>query len=415
MAAKDRAQRKLVVLQEASSSDYRPSHSPQDMAAAELSAQDYEDFERICTVESDSESGHVFQKKIDNYFLNRQEFGELVIRSTPIRLYLEATYKCNLKCPHCSRSEADIKGRQTDADMEMYKATSNLVERAIEVQMHGLGEPFLARNFEEQMRFIVDRGATPFACTNGQKLYPDKLRLMAEQFGSIAFSVDSLNQENGEILRPGMKVEKLFAAMDCVAKLREEFPKLPLFVFTVTTTFLRTDWGPLLDRLRDYGPLGWVMIPFEHTGDEELDKVGLSMEDHLSLIDEIRAASKDTGVWVLSGFPNEEGYCYEPWSRAFIGSNGDVRPCCRAPEDLVMGNLKKQPFEEIWNNERYQDLRSTVNTEKAWPICADCKYRNFSANFPPPSHIVKWKLEQSREQDEREDAPPLAVAPDSDS
>ncbi|MBS1122694.1 MAG: Radical domain protein [Deltaproteobacteria bacterium] len=366
------------------------------MTSAELDDADVAAFQRFA--DDDPARGdhrHVFQQKIDNYFLNKQEFGQRVLASTPIRLYLEATYKCNLSCTHCNRSEADLKGRQTDARMELYQQAARIVENAIEVQMHGLGEPYLARNFSEQLAFIADRGATPFACTNGQKLFPDKIRQLAESSGSFAVSIDSLVEAHGELLRPGMKVESVFRALDCAAQLRQEFPRLPMFVFSVSVKFFRDDWRPLFERLRAYAPLGWVVIPFEETGDAEFDQISLSLDEHRALVAEMQQVTDGSGVDVLSGFANEAGNCYEPWSRAFIGSNGDVRPCCRAPEDIVMGNLNDQPFDEIWNGEKYQDLRATVNTPAAWPICQDCKYRNFSANYPPPPHLIQWKLKRS--------------------
>ena len=58
-----------------------------------------------------------------------------------------------------------------------------------------------------------------------------------------------------------------------------------------------------------------------------------------------------------------------------ILENGDVLPCCVAGGDLIMGNLKRNPFEEIWNGPAYQRLRRTVNSAHPHPVCKACNMR----------------------------------------
>jgi radical SAM protein with 4Fe4S-binding SPASM domain len=64
--------------------------------------------------------------------------------------------------------------------------------------------------------------------------------------------------------------------------------------------------------------------------------------------------------------------CSWPWRQCNIAVNGDVNPCCGGLPP--MGNIYEKPFEEIWNSERYMDLRATVNTSDRWPACRKCHY-----------------------------------------
>lgn len=74
--------------------------------------------------------------------------------------------------------------------------------------------------------------------------------------------------------------------------------------------------------------------------------------------------------------PNDAGprSCGNPWTHVHIKSDGKVYPCCFSDE--VMGDLREQPFEEIWNGEKYQDLRKTLKEERPWASCrrASCNW-----------------------------------------
>ena len=72
------------------------------------------------------------------------------------------------------------------------------------------------------------------------------------------------------------------------------------------------------------------------------------------------------------GWPGQY-YCDMPWRRAFIGLEGDVKPCC-APQAPVMGNAFRQDFMEIWNGPGYRELRSGLTTGKLTSYCRRCPY-----------------------------------------
>ncbi|TXT60822.1 MAG: putative Radical SAM additional 4Fe4S-binding SPASM domain-containing protein [Promethearchaeota archaeon] len=63
--------------------------------------------------------------------------------------------------------------------------------------------------------------------------------------------------------------------------------------------------------------------------------------------------------------------CYVPWASVDITATGDVAPC-HIFYDLTMGNLYKNSFEEIWNNEKFQRFRVYMKKYKLMPICYGC-------------------------------------------
>ena len=55
-----------------------------------------------------------------------------------------------------------------------------------------------------------------------------------------------------------------------------------------------------------------------------------------------------------------------------IEPSGDVFPCCRAPRELLMGNTHEASVEEIWNGERYRELRRRMQSGDYPEVCRTC-------------------------------------------
>lgn len=79
--------------------------------------------------------------------------------------------------------------------------------------------------------------------------------------------------------------------------------------------------------------------------------------------------------YVWSNNMRRQDVCVEFFNRPFVIDNGSVEACGNCNTFLV-GNLKRQNFAEIWNNELYQDIRRKMYggvIKKDWyPACNDC-------------------------------------------
>ena len=62
-------------------------------------------------------------------------------------------------------------------------------------------------------------------------------------------------------------------------------------------------------------------------------------------------------------------FCDAPWTQVNLLPNGDVWTC----PDIVLGNIAKSSFEEIWDGPKARALRRRV-TEKLMPACRGCFY-----------------------------------------
>jgi radical SAM protein with 4Fe4S-binding SPASM domain len=65
-----------------------------------------------------------------------------------------------------------------------------------------------------------------------------------------------------------------------------------------------------------------------------------------------------------------------------VTPDGAVYPCCRGPDELRMGNVLQQSFEEIWNGPRYQEFRRRMFTADYPEVCRTCVVLTGPAHFP---------------------------------
>jgi radical SAM protein with 4Fe4S-binding SPASM domain len=72
--------------------------------------------------------------------------------------------------------------------------------------------------------------------------------------------------------------------------------------------------------------------------------------------------------------------CKQPWATTVINWDGSVLPCCAVyGEQYAFGNVFKEPFTLIWNNQHYRLARKEIlNKIKESPtICHICKENGF--------------------------------------
>ena len=62
-------------------------------------------------------------------------------------------------------------------------------------------------------------------------------------------------------------------------------------------------------------------------------------------------------------------FCMLPWTHLHSWPDGRVLPSCMAPMNEILGNLKDQSFEEIWNSEKLRKMRVAMINDKPTKEC----------------------------------------------
>lgn len=68
-------------------------------------------------------------------------------------------------------------------------------------------------------------------------------------------------------------------------------------------------------------------------------------------------------------------FCILPWVHQYIGTHGDIKPCCIYAPDSDLGNLKSSTLEEVYNNENTKKLRLDMLNNVVRPECKECNLK----------------------------------------
>ena len=70
--------------------------------------------------------------------------------------------------------------------------------------------------------------------------------------------------------------------------------------------------------------------------------------------------------------------CFRLWETTYITANGNVLPCCISPfsttdyANLILGNVFRSPFAQIWNGAKYIERRAALHTAQPLHPCELC-------------------------------------------
>jgi MoaA/NifB/PqqE/SkfB family radical SAM enzyme len=284
------------------------------------------------------------------------------------------------------------------------------------------GEPFLYPDLLPLVGEIKKRGLTCTVITNGGRLEKHARELVEARIDSIAVSIDGPPEVHNRIRGQSDSFERAAAGVRAVAHFRKELGRpLPMLIAIVPITELNlTEIGPAIEALRDL-PLdtinvglrwfvpkeagtryeqvmketfgiraeSWKGFDFDWPKEENGDHTR-HMTDLVRLLKTLRRRrfldSASGKPWVsfvpdvrpeqvpsyFTDFQKVFGHelCPVAWYFAQVEPDGEVCFCGDFP-DYFIGNVRKQPFTQIWRGEKAQKFRAKLAKEPL-PICNRC-------------------------------------------
>lgn len=304
----------------------------------------------------------------------------------PVRLDVEPIDACNFACDHCQVTHWARKA--TTLSPARFREILDALPMLREVKLQGMGEPLLNRDLLPMLEEGERRGIAMSFTTNGSiQTQAIASRLAALRDTTVVYSIDGATPETFEAIRVNGKFAKVVANVAGLVRARggAERPRIELRAVAtarnareipdvvrlgdelgvdgVTITTMLTDWGK--------DDMAGIVGPLALPGEQPLDA------------GEIARAAPRVAVEVETGpMYSSERPCPWPWNRSFVAANGDVVPCCVIADSSVvkMGNVFERPFAEIWNDERYRELRRAIAEDDVPPYCLTCYGRKPAAD-----------------------------------
>ena len=308
-------------------------------------------------------------------------FAELdhLRRKNPIIYNIETTNYCNMKCVMCPRTmfmtrkniwiddeifESLVSriNRHDDDKLEKfwqwlkeeYNQDVNEVSEngfyfsivSHHLVLHGFGEPFLDKKLIKRIEFCSKNNIpTYFSCTPATMTVDKAKKAMDAGLGVLKFSLDAMSDEKireirGKRANYGDSIDKILELL--------EYKKI---------NNLKTTLVPCMIDLAS------------ETTDQDMHRNFLEFWKDKDVFAYIK--SQDNR-WLYENNPELKSkshyatqYCEYPWLSVSIMADGNVVPCTQiSNNELVLGNIKENSLEEIWNGEKYKELRKMHITGK---------------------------------------------------
>lgn len=306
------------------------------------------------------------------------------------------TYRCNAKCTMCNRYKVPSKPEE-EISIETIKKLPEMYFTNITG-----GEPFIRDDLKDIVRELLKKSDRIVISTNG--FFTDRIVELCKEFPQIGIriSIEGLEKTNNEIrglddgfnrgyttlkklvdmgmkdVGFGMTVQDRNAA-DLVPlynisdELGMEFATASLhnsFYFVESNNIIKDrltvaqNFEDLVNRLLDSNsPKKWFRAYFNH-----------------GLINYIFSQKR-----LLP--------CDMSFDTFFIDPYGDVMPCNGTKEKQVMGNLNRQSWEELWNSEQAEKVRSFVrNCDRNCWMIGSVSPAMHKYIYKPAAWVIKHKF-----------------------
>ena len=306
------------------------------------------------------------------------------------------TYRCNAKCTMCNRYKAPSKPEE-EISIETIKKLPEMYFTNITG-----GEPFIRDDLKDIVRELLKKSDRIVISTNG--FFTDRIVELCKEFPQVGIriSIEGLEKTNNEIrglddgfnrgyttlkklvdmgmkdVGFGMTVQDRNAA-DLVPlynisdELGMEFATASLhnsFYFVESNNIIKDrltvaqNFEDLVNRLLDSNsPKKWFRAYFNH-----------------GLINYIFSQKR-----LLP--------CDMSFDTFFIDPYGDVMSCNGTKEKQVMGNLNRQSWEELWNSEQAEKVRSFVrNCDRNCWMIGSVSPAMHKYIYKPAAWVIKHKF-----------------------
>lgn len=279
-------------------------------------------------------------------------------KTTPKRIAVELTSRCNLNCPFC------LVGQQNDLESTAHSKLprafgdideglmNKIIKDAADFGMEEIlltfqGEPLLHKRAVEFVKRTKAAGLNTCIFTNGLLLTPEySEQLIDAGLDRILFSVDGATQDVYKINRVGGKFEKVYQNMK---EMRE-----------------------LVKKKKSKLIMEWQFIALKNNEHE------IPLAEKMAKAIDVRLVIKTFAESVPDMAATNKKYkrdlqvkpCTDPYKQMFVYWDGRMVPCCY---DLsgkeVQGNVKDQTIKEIWEGENFTKFKKMLKDVETNPSC----------------------------------------------
>lgn len=292
------------------------------------------------------------------------------------------TNRCNLRCVHCYQDAEEATDLELTTE-EAKKMIGEIAKAGFKVMIFSGGEPLMREDIYELVSYAREQGLRPVFGSNGTLITSEVAHKLKEAGAcAMGISVDSLSAEKHDKFRGLENAWELTRAG--IEACKEA--GLPFQLHTTVVDWNRDEVCDITDFAVEIGAMAhyiFFLIPvgrgkfindtaLEVADNERLLRAIMEKSAHVPIDVKPTCAPQFTRVAKQLGVDTRfERGCLAGLTYCVIGSEGIVRPCAYMTEEA--GDVREQPFDEIWANSPVFERLRTQAYEGA---CGTCDYKS---------------------------------------
>lgn len=313
-------------------------------------------------------------RKILNYFAARLSFTisniflKSFIFSNPYSLTLEPNNFCNLKCIECPTGMNTLTRNKGNMDFELAKnAIAQLKNDLLYLLLYFQGEPFMASNFFEIIKYANKSGVYTATSTNGHFLTTENCEnIINSGLDRIIISIDGTTQETYAKYRKGGSLDIVLQGLKNLNHAKKRLKKPNPFIIIQFLVFRHNEHeiSEIKEMAKKYNcklELKTVQI-YNFSEAESL----LPTQSKYS-----RYKRLDNGKYQIKSSSKS---CLRLWSHLVITWDGKIIPCCFDKNaSYCLGKFPQQALLNVWKSTIYNNFRQDLlNKKHEIKMCGNC-------------------------------------------
>lgn len=302
------------------------------------------------------------ESKLYNYLYDKKinKTIEKLGKNPPVCIHIATTNYCNASCIMCPHHKLKDFGTM---DMKTYKKIINNCKK-LKIKnliLSFFGEPLIDKKLDERIKYAKSKGISVGFSSNASLLNETWAKKLIESgLDSITISLDGYSKETYEKIRKGLKFDEvkknILGLVNMKKRLRKNNPNIYLVLVEMEENkneikdFYK-EWKNKVQAINIINMRNWA---------DTIEKEGTKKSFH---------SRKD-----LNRKP-----CISIWTEMFVDWRGNVVLCCDDwNSSVILGNLKKQKIEEIWNGKKLGKIREAHKKREFYkiPMCAACNKKS---------------------------------------
>lgn len=325
----------------------------------------------------------------------------------PSFVQIEPVGQCNLRCRMCPVAYRDEGGAGKPAALMPFETFCRIVDEfpaLTELQLQGMGEPFLHPRFLDMVRYAAARGIAVSTNTNLTALSERRaFECVTSGLRTLHVSIDAADPEVYAYIRTGSQLGRVLRNLVLLTNAKRQLSAPdPEVVLVVVSMRRNLEELPALVQLAHAQGIRSVAVQHlaHDFSDEALPARYASMRafvetetllgeapdkiDHW--FEEARATATRLGVELrlpnlkpaVQRPPKRPPRCEWPWRGAYVSYSGLAMPCCMiaTPDRYNFGNMAEDGVAAVWSSDPYETFRARLASDDPPSICRGCAVYN---------------------------------------